>query len=496
MALHRLLLGMLILTTLPWLGYADEEDDAALLKQLLATRAQAGALFAGAHDLLEQADRFDLLYLHPEEQEPKAGVELFHGYRVLQAIPVSAKERFRKALICRAVYRSLADPGAPAFCFNPRHGIRARKGKRSLDVVICFECSQVFCVLDGKRRKALIGPAGRPFLNQLRALAPLVKGTTAKLLDDRARALLEAAPQLDLQLLPRHGATMTDPSPPQDRRLLRGADRAAVLAALYTQLAGAKALAGLDFGGDDEDEPMADPRFKLVAQLGAEAVELQLDCAPKRISVMLGQTTFALSGDAARALRAVLTRRFLRPTPAQVRFALAPLISKHEHLRSTWEDDGDDPLRDLRELEGAAAVELRRGAAAKVSGKTVELVGLGERLDLIRPLLESIKPIADDDEAGYEASERWGELLDSGKLPAWVRVQARVTDNKRRAWVACLVPSLKAVWVGRYHTERSDSPIATDDLKAFAELADGQWYKLGGLEEGARSARCWSDCCQ
>ena len=46
--------------------------------------------------------------------------------------------------------KSLGQDINPAIfaCFNPRHGIRATQGSNSLDLLICFECSQVYSFSD------------------------------------------------------------------------------------------------------------------------------------------------------------------------------------------------------------------------------------------------------------------------------------------------------------------------------------------------------------
>jgi hypothetical protein len=49
-----------------------------------------------------------------------------------------------------ALYKGIADGGRQASCFDPRHGIRAVRGNRTIDVSICFGCgTTVF--YDGNR---------------------------------------------------------------------------------------------------------------------------------------------------------------------------------------------------------------------------------------------------------------------------------------------------------------------------------------------------------
>ncbi len=45
--------------------------------------------------------------------------------------------------------------GLGAACFNPRHRLKATYKGKTIELVICFECLQVQCILDGKDQKIL-----------------------------------------------------------------------------------------------------------------------------------------------------------------------------------------------------------------------------------------------------------------------------------------------------------------------------------------------------
>ena len=92
-----------------------------------------------AASAMRDADSFELLSLHPEPGRPDAA---FHGFAVLGRAPVSdaaTRRRLFDALQSGARW----NVPLPALCFSPRHGIRATAGGRTVDLVICFECSQV-----------------------------------------------------------------------------------------------------------------------------------------------------------------------------------------------------------------------------------------------------------------------------------------------------------------------------------------------------------------
>ena len=76
----------------------------------------------------------------PNHEKPKG--ETFHRFDVLGKIENvdAAKRKELVAALDRAVANS---DGNMAKCFEPRHGIRMKKGDSVSDYVICFECLQM-----------------------------------------------------------------------------------------------------------------------------------------------------------------------------------------------------------------------------------------------------------------------------------------------------------------------------------------------------------------
>src|SRR5207248_10826161 len=69
-----------------------------------------------------------------------AGKPIFHGHRILgQTVIADPSVRSR---LLTAFYDNVgrSDPGR---CFNPRHGIRAVRDGKTVDLLICFECWRV-----------------------------------------------------------------------------------------------------------------------------------------------------------------------------------------------------------------------------------------------------------------------------------------------------------------------------------------------------------------
>ena len=85
------------------------------------------------------------LVLYSLEPAPKEGVSIpsrFHGFAVLGSAEVS--DAAERQTLLRELARHASNPGkALSACFNPRHGIHVERADRSVDLVICFECSWI-----------------------------------------------------------------------------------------------------------------------------------------------------------------------------------------------------------------------------------------------------------------------------------------------------------------------------------------------------------------
>lgn len=98
----------------------------------------------------------------------------FHGWPILVETPLDADRR-RAALA--AIDRAIAEKNAQlrarrrsdAACFNPRHGVRAVRGGKTVELVICFECLKMDVHAGGPPRRVGITEAGQPGLDALLA---------------------------------------------------------------------------------------------------------------------------------------------------------------------------------------------------------------------------------------------------------------------------------------------------------------------------------------
>lgn len=94
---------------------------------------------------LECADAYELLSLNPTLSEDE-----FYNHRVLGRMNVA--DPATRATLTQALSDGARESdGSIMACFNPRHGIRATRGGRVTELVICFECKQVRVYQNGRR---------------------------------------------------------------------------------------------------------------------------------------------------------------------------------------------------------------------------------------------------------------------------------------------------------------------------------------------------------
>ncbi len=64
---------------------------------------------------------------------------------------VSVKDKETRAAVVAATLKGIQESdGSIARCFEPRHGIRVVHEKKTVELLICFACSQTEVFVDGK----------------------------------------------------------------------------------------------------------------------------------------------------------------------------------------------------------------------------------------------------------------------------------------------------------------------------------------------------------
>lgn len=108
----------------------------------------------GAIDGLRSSEQLALYSIDgtgkPLTDETKAA-ETFGGYPVLGKVEIKTGDA-RKQLIAALKDAIEKGKGLPLpKCFWPRQALRAIEDGKTIDYVICFECSQFTVIIDGKR---------------------------------------------------------------------------------------------------------------------------------------------------------------------------------------------------------------------------------------------------------------------------------------------------------------------------------------------------------
>lgn len=97
-------------------------------------------------DILKNAESFELLALDPGYDTRKSDRhddEYFRDFLILGSQLLEKKQEQYDVL--SALYQGITEnDGIAAMCFDPRHGVRAKKGDATVDLVICFECLQIY----------------------------------------------------------------------------------------------------------------------------------------------------------------------------------------------------------------------------------------------------------------------------------------------------------------------------------------------------------------
>ncbi len=96
---------------------------------------------------LDEAESIELISLDPRERAATPA-ETFHGWKVLGRAVLRDVADLRT--IVTSLKRGIREADKVSGCFEPRHGLRAKKGDRSVDLVICFSCGWIEVHSEGK----------------------------------------------------------------------------------------------------------------------------------------------------------------------------------------------------------------------------------------------------------------------------------------------------------------------------------------------------------
>jgi hypothetical protein len=161
----RVLLALLATFGVSGVSLGEEPKAKAPIKEpvpKLSEKEQAA--WDEVKKILAKPTAIELYSLEPTRDEKAK--DHFHGWKVLGKTIVK-DDTERKSLLGVA---GTIGPGYGARCFDPRHGIRVSSGDKSIDLIICFECSWVYIHFIGKdddRLRLIIGRDQQPALDKI-----------------------------------------------------------------------------------------------------------------------------------------------------------------------------------------------------------------------------------------------------------------------------------------------------------------------------------------
>lgn len=131
-----------------------------------SARAADNDLPKEVREAFDKASEFELYSLDPARPIKKNDKDvLFHDWKVLGKTTLKGEDA-RKVRSAIDKGRKDSD-GLVAACFNPRHGVRFVRDKKTYDIVICYECLSA-TIYEGEKRlgQFLTTQSPAPILNR------------------------------------------------------------------------------------------------------------------------------------------------------------------------------------------------------------------------------------------------------------------------------------------------------------------------------------------
>jgi hypothetical protein len=129
--------------------------------------------------ILDRPDQLEFLTLDPSHEPPaydSNNPERLHGYLILGSA-VIRDAALQKELVDSVKDAVKGNTGIAAACFNPRHAIRATRGGKSVDMLICFQCLQMEVYQGAKWKMSLISSTQKELFTQVAAQMKLPVAT-------------------------------------------------------------------------------------------------------------------------------------------------------------------------------------------------------------------------------------------------------------------------------------------------------------------------------
>lgn len=123
----------------------------------------AGAFPADSFEVFKNSQTLTLYVLDPDKKTSGAGS--FQGYAVIRQTRI--RDRNLQTFLRRSLIRSITRPHQPtAACFRPGHALRVSDGRRSLDLLISFECGRLVSHFAGATSRSAITRQAEPIFKR------------------------------------------------------------------------------------------------------------------------------------------------------------------------------------------------------------------------------------------------------------------------------------------------------------------------------------------
>lgn len=102
--------------------------------------------------VLDESDRLVLYSIEGESKFlPEVTERSFHGFNILGRTEIAVAQQ--RKLLVEALDEGISKvTHGAALCFAPRHGISVVQGDTQFDLIICFQCAQIYA-LDGNGKE-------------------------------------------------------------------------------------------------------------------------------------------------------------------------------------------------------------------------------------------------------------------------------------------------------------------------------------------------------
>jgi hypothetical protein len=94
-----------------------------------------------SYDIFRSGEKIVVYSLDPQKASTSNLKDGFRGYPILaqaEILDPNLRSELKSTLV-----KGMNQNAVAAKCFNPRHGLRVTSGLRTVDLVICFECSSL-----------------------------------------------------------------------------------------------------------------------------------------------------------------------------------------------------------------------------------------------------------------------------------------------------------------------------------------------------------------